>query len=134
VASHLRSEGQHRYVTVFAHMPRAHQAHAEWTPSRFIGWAKEIGPATAQLVERILQERPHPEQGYRSCLGILRLSKSYGPERLEKASARALACRATSYRFLDSILKNRLEDQPLPQRSQQALPLHENLRGSQYYH
>ncbi len=133
VASHLRSSGQHRHVTLTSHMPRSHQAHAEWTPSRIVNWAKETGPSTAQLVEKIMAERPHPEQGYRASLGILRLSKDHTPQRLEKACARALACRSHSYRSVESILKNRLEDQPLPPRNIVALPSHENLRGSNYY-
>jgi len=133
VASHLRSLGQHRHVTDSAHMPRSHREHAEWTPSRIIHWARETGPSTAQLVEAIMTERRHPEQGYRACLGILRLSKRYSPERLEKACARALACRSHSYRSVESILKNRLEDQPLPPRNIIPLPRHENLRGSSYF-
>lgn len=134
VSSHLRLQGQRRFATLTAHMPRSHQAHAEWTPSRIVNWAKQTGPSTGQLVEKIMAERPHPEQGYRASLGILRLAKAYTPQRLEKACARALACRSHSYRSVESILKNRLEDQPLPSRDLVALPLHENLRGSQYYH
>lgn len=133
VASHLRSGGEHRHVTDPAHMPRSHREHAEWTPSRIIHWARETGPSTAQLVEKIMDERRHPEQGYRACLGILRLSKRYSPQRLEKACTRALACRSHSYRSIDSILKNHLEDQPLPPRNIIPLPRHENLRGSSYF-
>ena len=134
IASHLRSAVPHRHVTLKDHMPRSHQAHAEWTPSRIIHWAKETGPSTAQLVERIMAERPHPEQGYRASLGILRLAKRHSPRRLEKACARALACRSHSYRSVESILKNSLEDQPLPTRDIAALPSHENLRGPGYFH
>lgn len=114
-------------------MPRSHQAHAEWTPSRIIEWAKQTGTSTAQLVEKIMSERQHPEQGYRASLGILRLAKRYSPERLEKACFRAIATRSHSYRFVDSVLKNRLEDQPLPQRTGASLPRHDNLRGASYY-
>ena len=92
-------------------MPKAHQRHLEWTPSRIIGWAQTIGPQTAALVEAILADRPHPEQGYRSCLGILRLAERYGPARLEAACARAGSVAARSYRHVDSILKHGL-DQP----------------------
>jgi len=133
IASHPRLRGQYRYSTLSEHMPRAHQAHAEWTPSRMLNWAKEVGPATSGLFEKILAERPHPEQGYRACLGILRLSKAHTKERLERASKRALACRTHSYRSVESILKNKLEDQPLPELSKGALPLHENIRGGSYY-
>ena len=81
-------------------MPKAHQLHLEWTPSRFITWAGTIGPQTAALVEAILADRPHPEQGYRSCLGILRLAKRDGDTRLEAACARAVAVGARSYRHV----------------------------------
>src|SRR5437016_10818294 len=90
-------------------MPKAHQRHLEWTPSRLINWARTIGPQTAALVEAILADRPHPEQGYRSCLGILRLAKRDGPARLEAACARAGAVEARSYRHVDSILKHGLD-------------------------
>jgi transposase len=133
IASHLRASGQLTYSTQSEHMPRAHQQYLEWTPSRILHWAQTIGRATAELVEKILAERPHPEQGYRSCLGILRLSKRYGQARLEKACARAGACRSYSYRAVESILKKNLEAQPLPQAPQGSLPLHENLRGSSYF-
>ena len=133
IASHRRRWGRGQYATDPAHMPRSHREHAEWTPSRIIHWAKETGPSTAQLVEKIMDERRHPEQGYRASLGILRLSKRYSPERLEKACQRALACRSHSYRSVESMLKNRLEDQPLPSKNIIPLPRHENLRGSSYF-
>lgn len=91
VATHVRSHLRGRHTTDPAHMPKAHQLHLEWTPSRFITWARTIGPQTAALVEAILADRPHPEQGYRSCLGILRLAKRDGDTRLEAACARAVA-------------------------------------------
>jgi transposase len=134
IASHLFASSGPRHHTLTDHMPRSHQAHAEWTPERIINWARETGTSTAQLIDKILAERPHPEQGYRACLGILRLAKRYSPQRLEKACARGLVTGGHSYHSIDSMLKNRLEDQPLPPRSTTALPLHENLRGSGYYH
>jgi transposase len=109
VAAHRRSFVRGHHTTDSAHMPKAHQRHLEWTPSRLIDWARTIGPQTAALVEAILADRPHPEQGYRSCLGILRLAKRYGPERLEAACARAGAVEARSYRHVDSILKHGLD-------------------------
>jgi transposase len=138
VASHPRSYQRGGHSTVAEHMPKAHQKHREWSPSRIVSWAHTIGPHTAQLVAAILQERQHPEQGYRSCLGILRLGKRYGEARLEAACARALAVSARSYRHLESILKAGLDSQPLPQPAQQpcsAQPLvtHDNLRGPTYY-
>ncbi|MGH9390880.1 MAG: IS21 family transposase, partial [Vicinamibacteria bacterium] len=133
IASHVRLSGVGKYSTLAEHMPRAHREHAEWSPSRIIDWAGTVGPSAAQLVERILAERPHPEQGYRACLGILHLGKRYTEVRLEKAAARALACKAHSYRFVESILKNHMEAQPLPSTAIGTLPIHENLRGSEYY-
>jgi transposase len=116
-------------------MPQAHQKHLEWTPSRIIHWAGTIGPHTRALVEAILAERRHPEQGYRSCLGILRLGKRYGEERLEAASARAVAVRARSYRHVESILKNGLDRVPLIAEAAPAgVGDHENVRGGDYYH
>ena len=117
-------------------MPKAHQKHLEWTPSRITNWAASIGPNTSALAIAILDERRHPEQGYRSCLGILRLGKRYGRERLEAASARALAVGARSYRNVESILKSGLDRQPLPTPppSTPTPPeAHENIRGRDYY-
>jgi Mu transposase-like protein len=89
VAAHRRSVAPGHHTTLPEHMPKAHQAHATWRPSRFVDWATTIGPQTAALVTAILADRPHPEQGYRSCLGILRLAKRYDPARLEAACGRA---------------------------------------------
>ncbi|HVK84791.1 MAG TPA: IS21 family transposase [Kofleriaceae bacterium] len=94
VASHLRSRQRGRHTTVHEHMPSSHRAHAEWSPSRILGWAAKTGPATRDLCDAILTERPHPEQGFRSCLGILRLGKLFGEDRLEAACARANRARA----------------------------------------
>jgi transposase len=133
IASHLRRHGKRQYSTLTEHMPHSHRAHAEWTPSRMLRWAGEVGPATKALAEKIIEERPHPEQGYRACLGILRLGKRYTPERLEKAAERALACRSHSYRSIASILEKNLDSQPLPRLTQGTLPFHENIRGSSYF-
>jgi transposase len=134
VASHLRSSEPGRFTTDRAHMPEAHRRHLEWTPSRIVAWAAQTGPATAALVEEILASRPHPEQGYRACLGILRLGRRYGAERLEAAAARALAIRALSYRSVDWILKRGLDRGPLPGAEPVTAVLrHANVRGATYY-
>jgi transposase len=134
VASHARSAERGRHTTLPEHMPKSHQRHLAWTPSRLVHWATSIGPGTAALVEAILADRPHPEQGYRSCLGILRLAKRYGPERLEAACARAVAVRARSYRHVESILKRGLDRVPLPALGVRAASVpHENVRGAGYY-
>jgi len=136
VAAHLCSFVRGAHTTDPAHMPKAHQRHREWSPSRLIGWAQSVGPQTAVLVEAILASRPHPEQGYRSCLGILRLARREGASRLEAACARAVAVGARSYRHVAAILKHGLDRSPLPEseRSPTARPLvHEQLRGPSYY-
>jgi transposase len=136
MAAHVRSFVRGQPTTCAAHMPKAHQAHAEWQPSRFIRWAGTIGPQTAALVSAILADRPHPEQGYRSCLGILRLAKRYDPARLEAACARALTAGARSYRHVDAILKrglDRVAASANPEADPGPVP-HENIRGRDYYH
>jgi transposase len=134
VASHKRSYVRGRHTTDSAHMPEAHRRHAQWTPSRIVAWAERTGPATAALAEAILAARPHPEQGYRSCLGIIRLADRYDTERVEAACARALAARALSYRSVESILRHGLDRQPLAEsRPTRTHPRHANLRGAGYY-
>ena len=135
VASHLRSFAPYHHSTVTEHMPKSHQAHLQWTPSRLIHWGESVGEATAQVIRRILESKPHPEMGYRACLGILSLAKCYSHLRLEAACRRALQAQACSYHSLKSILKRGLDRQgaltPEPERSS---PQHENLRGGNYYH
>jgi transposase len=138
IASHARSIQRGRHTTTAEHMPAAHRAHMEWSPSRIINWAGTIGPQTRALAQAILIERTHPEQGYRSCLGILRLGKRYGEARLEAACARALAAGGRSYRHVDSILRRGLDRAPLPTsadapaRALTSEP-HENVRGPNHY-
>jgi transposase len=134
VASHARSLGRGAYQTDPHHRPHSHQQYLEWSPSRLIRWATTIGPHTATLVETILHERPHPEQGYRACLGILRLGKYYPPARVEAAAARALASHAHSYRSLKSILERGLEQLPLELTPPPlARPPHGHVRGAAYF-
>ena len=136
VAAHRRSAVRGGHTTIAAHMPKAHQAHLEWTPSRILDWAQQTGPETHALVDAILKDRPHPEQGYRSCLGLFRLGHRYGTGRLEAACARARAVGARSYRQVDAMLKHGLDRTPLPvQTSLVATPAisHEHLRGAEYY-
>ena len=133
VAAHPRA---HRpgYTTDPAHMPEAHRRHAEWTPGRIVAWANKTGPATAKLCEAVMAARPHPEQGFRSCLGIVRLGDRYGTGRLEAACERALAIRSYSYRSVESILRNGLDRQPLPpEQPTRSHPDHGNVRGPDYY-
>jgi transposase len=135
VASHPRSSAGRHFTTDPAHMPEAHRRHAEWTPSRIVRWAEQTGPATAALVASVMASRPHPEQGFRSCLGIMRLGRRYGDGRLEAACARAMAVRARSYRSVESILKAGLDSLPLPGAEPVTTTIgdHANVRGASYY-
>ncbi len=135
VASHRRSSRKGAYTTVTVHMPKPHREYARWTPQRLVRWAEKTGPATAELIASVMASRPHPQQGFRSCLGIMRLGQTYGAERLEAAARRALRIDARSYRSLHSILKNGLERQALPHTEVAArAPIpHPNVRGAQYY-
>lgn len=135
IASHMRSYKQGQHTTCKEHMPKSHQEYLEWTPSRIIRWAQSIGEATAKVVETIMNTRRHPEQGYRSCLGILRLGKRYTDERLEVASKRAIAIRGYTYRSIKSILENGLDRAPLPAEAGKDTRtiIHENIRGCEYY-
>ena len=135
VASHRRSYAKGRHTTVAAHMPESHRQAGEWSPRRLMQWAAKTGPATEKLIRTVLGSRKHPQQAYRSCLGILRLGKAYGDERLEAACRRALTLGSCRYKSIESILKHRLDEQPLEEQQELALPeSHDNLRGPSYYH
>ena len=138
VASHPRSYVKWQYSTLDEHRPEKHRAYLKWTPERIAAWAKKSGPKVAELVAAILAAKRHPEHGYRACLGVMRLGEKHGDERLEAASARALALRSPSYKTVESILSNGADRLPLPGRregsAQLALPHHENIRGAEHYH
>ena len=134
VASHPRCFGKGQYITRAEHRPASHQKHLDWTPSRLIQWGERVGPHTASLIQSILESRPHPEMGYRSCLGIIRLGKEYSEPRLEAACARALAIHTPRYKSVKSILQSGLDRTPLPTPVQPGPPVtHENVRGAAYY-
>jgi transposase len=134
VAAHTRLTGRGHYATQVAHMPHAHRAHAEWTPSRLIAWATRTGPATGRLAAGILERRPHPEQGYRACLGLMRLGRAHGADRLEAACHRAERLRSYRLKTVEHILNNQQDRLPLedPAPARPALT-HENVRGATYY-
>ncbi|MCP5203923.1 MAG: IS21 family transposase [Pseudomonadales bacterium] len=135
VASHPRSHQKGRHTTVSAHMPESHRQAGEWSPERLMKWAARTGPATEKLIRTVMASRKHPQQAYRSCLGILRLGKAYGDERLESACRRALTLGSCRYKSIESILKHRLDEQPLEAQQELALPdTHDNIRGPTYYH
>lgn len=133
VACHAKVALRGRFTTIEAHMPVSHRQ-AKWSPQRLIHWAEKIGPDTARFITALLHSRRHPEQGFRSCLGVLRLSERYTPARLEAACRRALALKALSYRSVDSILAHGLDAQPLTPPAETPGPDHANLRGPAYFH
>ncbi len=135
IAVHLRMSGNRKHTTIPEHMPSSHRRYAGWTIERIREDARKIGPATAALCEQILETRPHPEQGYRACLGIVRLVGPYGSERVEAAAERAIEIGAKTYGSIKSILDNKLDRKPAPERAADAAPiLHPNIRGPRYYH
>ena len=135
VACHALSHQRGGHTTLAEHMPASHRAHLEWTPGKLIEWGCRIGVSTAAVVAWQLEHRPHPEQGYRACLGLKRLAREYTPARLEAACTRALAIRSPSFRSVDSILKCGLDrQQKLLPTTTTALAEHENVRGPDYYH
>jgi transposase len=134
IASHIRSYVPGRFTTTREHMPKSHQKYLEWTPSRIISWAGAKGPNTAALVQRILESKPHPEQGFRSCLGIIRLADDYPHDRIEAATERALRCNALSCKSVKSILEKGLDRIPMKAAEEEQTPsTHANIRGSEYY-
>src|SRR6266849_2970761 len=136
VASHARSNRRGGYSTIPEHMPAAHRAHREWTPARLLHWATTIGIATGHLVTHLLESKPHPEQGYRACLGLLALARKYGDVRLEAGCVRALALGAKTRKSVASILAAGLDRQPQVATlfDDTVLPAHANVRGPEYYH
>ncbi len=138
VASHPRSSLRGKYSTEPSHRPASHKLYAEWTPSRMISWGNSIGSAVGSLIERILKDKPHPEQGFRSALGIIRLADKYGDERLIRAAHKALLMNSPAYQTVKSMLKTGMEAVPLERTqtapTQLSLVSNKNVRGKGYYH
>lgn len=135
VAAHVRRQKPGGYSTDPAHRPKSHQQHVEWSPSRLVQWGQSIGVATGAVVEHILASKPHPEQGYRACLGLFSLGKRFGKERLEAAATRAQRAETMTYRSIHSILTQGLDQAPPePIMEETRLPAtHVNVRGATYY-
>lgn len=135
VASHARCRGEYQTISINEHRPKSHRVHLEWTPSRLEQWAARVGPHTTRLFQRILAAKPHPEMGYRSCLGLIRLAGQYTPPRMEAAAERALLAGACRYQSVKSILENSLDRQPLPDDPYPPSipPTHDNIRGAEYF-
>lgn len=136
IAAHPREKGHYRYTSQKVHLPSTHQFVGDWHPEKFIRWAGDIGPYTEFLIRQILERKPHPEQGYKTCLGILSLARKLGKQRLEKACDRAAYFNSYSYRIVKNILEKGLEEQawkPPEKDSNQLGVFHENIRGKEYY-
>lgn len=133
IAIHVRSYKKYAFTTLTEHMPKAHQEHAKYSPSHIRHWAKKIGDNTCQFIERMMTTRPFPQQAYRACYGLLRLSNRYGSQRLEKSCAKALIIGATRYQQVELILKNKLEEVPINETNTKQLSEHNNIRGANYY-
>lgn len=137
IATHVRSYEKWGFTTLDEHRPEKHRAHLAWTPERIVSWARKTGEKTAEFVAAIMTAKRYPEQGYRACLGVMRLGKKHGDERLDAACARALALGSPRYRTVDAILRSGAERLPLPDKRQAplqlTLPAHENIRGAQDY-
>jgi transposase len=136
IAAHVRGSGDGKHTTLAEHMPSSHRRYADWTTQRILREAAALGPSVRTLCEVILEHRPHPEQGYRACLGIVRLARSFGPARLEAACLRGLKIGARTYGSVKSILVNRLDGQPARgnDEASEAAVTHPNIRGPRYYH
>jgi transposase len=135
IAAHARSAKVGGFTTLPEHMPASHRAHLEWTPAKLITWGERIGVSTAAVVTWQMAHRPHPEQGYRACLGLLALARKYSAPRLEAACTRAMAIRAPNLRSVTSILQCGLDSSPKPlAAADNPVIEHENVRGPGYYH
>ena len=138
VAMHIRSPHRYRHTTVPDHMPEAHRRQSEWTPERLTAWGASCGEHVAALFDALLRTKTHPEQGFRACLGIMRLGGKVGNDRLDAACRRALAIGGHSYTCVRTILERGLDRQPLLFDEEGPAPpgaeiLHENVRGAEYY-
>lgn len=133
IAIHTRSYKAYGFTTLAEHMPKAHQEQAKYSLSHIKNWAQKIGPNTVAFVEHMMKSRAFPQQAYRACYGLLRLSQSHGETRLEKACAKALIMHVTRYQQVESILKNKLEEVSITDIQTAKISEHNNIRGSQYY-
>lgn len=134
IAAHIRGSGNYKHTTLPEHMPSSHRRYAGWTTERILKDARLIGAATAALCEQIFEARPHPEQGYRACIGIVRLAGPYGRDRVEAAAERAIEIGAKTYGSVKSILEHKLDRRPARTRATDAASIqHDNIRGPRYY-
>jgi len=133
IIQYKRDRSPNGYTTLHIHMPPHHRFYAQWSPERFIRWAQSIGDDVAEMIQVVLKSREHPEQAFKICMGILNLVKEHGPDRLNKACARALGFGFYSYKRIKNILDRGLEEEALTESRELPVSSHENIRGSQYY-
>ncbi len=133
IIQYKRDRSPNGYTTLHTHMPPHHRFYAQWSPERFIRWAQSIGDDVAEIIQMVLTSRKHPEQAFKTCMGILNLVKKHGPDRLNKACARALGFGFYSYKRIKNILDRGLEEEPLIESRELTVSSHENIRGSLYY-
>jgi transposase len=133
MVQYKRDRSPNGYTTLHTHMPPHHRFYARWSPERFLRWAQSIGDDVAEMIQVVLKSRKHPEQAFKTCMGILNLVKEHGPDRLNKACARALGFGFHSYKRIKNILDRGLEEEPLTESRELPVSSHENIRGSQYY-
>ena len=134
IVEHPRDRRRGGYTTAAEHMPAHHRFYAEWSPERLLRWGMDIGEEVQEVIRRVLQNRKHPEQAFRACLGILNLGKKYGAGKLRDACEQANAHRICSYKRIESMVKVAVEREKQPQLAWAGVGGHENLRGSEYYH
>jgi transposase len=134
IIQHKRDRIPNAYTTLHTHMPPDHRDYAKWSPERFIRWARSIGGNVAEIIKVVLKSRTHPEQAYKTCMGILNLVKEYEPDRLDKACEKALNFGFYSYKRIKNILDRGLEQDLFTASTESAISLHENVRGNKYYH
>ncbi|MCH7659015.1 MAG: IS21 family transposase, partial [Bacteroidetes bacterium] len=132
IAIHQRNKNPYGYTSIKEHLPSAHRFVSEWKPEKFINWAKAYGVSVYEYILRVLDNHQHPEQNYKSCIGILSLEKKYGKERLNQACSRGIYYDNYSFRVIKNILEKGM-DQLKEESVQCQLPLHENIRGEHYY-
>lgn len=134
IAFHLRAQGKYQYITIKDHMPSTHRFVADWNKDKFLEWGSKAGQYTHKLFEGIFDHKQHPEQAFKSCLGILDMGKKYGNKRLENASQRALYYGSYNYMAIKNILDKNLDQQPFQTKINLNIPPHNNIRGGEYYH
>ena len=134
IALHNRIKSAYHYTTDKDHLASTHRFVSDWTPERFISWAEGIHEDVRLYILKVLDRKQHPEQAYKSCLGILGFAKKVGNERLIKACQRALGYGAYNYKTIQKILERGLDKRDAPDESDQLkMPFHDNIRGENYY-